>query len=268
MNARARSRRCSHIRYHPTAKDTARRIAPPPFLWAAATLLVLALLGAVVTGSKAFLPSPPNPSSPFLQTPGPAAGLAPAPSPGAKDDLVLVKDAVPGGIIFLPYATARNFTGHVLYPSHTAVLRRGTAQRLAQAQGLLQAQGYRLKVWDAYRPLSVQWEMWRVFPSPGFVGDPLGAGSRHNRGAAVDVTLADEAGREMVMPTGFDDFSSHAARSDPAMTPEARRNLAVLTVAMEAAGFLVYDQEWWHFSDPDWAGYEPLDVPLPPLRPR
>jgi D-alanyl-D-alanine dipeptidase len=188
-------------------------------------------------------------------------------APGAGD-LVDVRRAVPGVVVYLPYATRDNITGRAVYPSHTALLRSGTAAKLARAQADLAAAGLGLKVWDAYRPLSVQWALWAAHPRPGFVAHPR-AGSNHNRGAAVDVTLIDlQSGRELPMPTPFDEFTPRARRSDPLMKHEARRNLAVLEAAMKAAGFAPYAAEWWHYDDPDWPRYGLLDTPLPPSRTR
>ena len=92
-------------------------------------------------------------------------------------------------------------------------------------------------------------------------GRPV-AGSQHNRGAAVDVTLVDASGRPLPMPTGFDDFSARAHRGAPGIPPAAQANAARLEAAMTAEGFEPFPTEWWHFDAPGWQGYELLDVPL------
>lgn len=147
--------------------------------------LVLAIL-AMAAGGPAAIRSPIK-GGPLLQPVGQAEPT--------KSDLVDVTALIPGVVIEMPYATPDNFMGKAVYPRQIALLRRGTAEKLAQAQRILQGKDCGLKVWDAYRPLSVQWTMWRTLPDPAYVADPR-AGSRHNRGAAVDCTLVDGRGRE------------------------------------------------------------------------
>ncbi|MHA1838932.1 MAG: M15 family metallopeptidase, partial [Candidatus Ranarchaeia archaeon] len=120
------------------------------------------------------------------------------------DELVEVQTVCPEIRIEMKYATNDNFMHRKLYSSARCLLRRKVAKRLCKAQHILEKKGYGLKVWDAYRPLSVQQEMWKIIPNPDFVADPR-LGSRHNRGAAVDVTLVNlETGQEVLMPTKFD----------------------------------------------------------------
>ena len=105
-------------------------------------------------------------------------------------------------------------------------------------------------LFDCYRPLSVQRELWKVMPRRGYVADPA-TGSHHNRAAAVDLSLADLAGRPVEMPTGFDAFEPRArAWATAGVTPPARRHRDALRVAMNAAGFAVNPMEWWHFDAP------------------
>src|SRR4051812_40611540 len=109
------------------------------------------------------------------------------------DPLVPIRDLIPDAILDVRYATADNLTGRALYPFPAALLRRSAAERLAKAAGALRAEGLRLVVYDAYRPLSVQKALWAAKPDPTFVADPA-KGSSHNRGGAVDLGLADAAG--------------------------------------------------------------------------
>src|SRR5262249_44323001 len=118
----------------------------------------------------------------------------------------------------LRYARPDNFTGVAVYPSARCLLRRDAAERLARVQRPLVAEGLGLVVWDCYRPFSVQERFWTLVPDERYVarpvrsdGRPVG-GSKHNRGAAIDVTLLDAAGQPLEMPTGFDDFSARAHR--------------------------------------------------------
>ena len=198
-----------------------------------------------------------------------SACAARAPRPPAPD-LVDITTVAPTIRLDLRYATPDNFTGVAVYPAARCLLRRDAAERLARVQRRLQADGFGLLVWDCYRPLAVQERFWALVPDERYVarpqrenGRPL-AGSKHNRGAAVDVTLVDAAGRPLAMPSGFDDFSERAHRDAANVKPAARANAARLESAMTAEGFQPLATEWWHFDAPGWQGYELLDVPLEP----
>ena len=172
-------------------------------------------------------------------------------------------------VLDIRYATENNFTGRRVYPSARCFLRADVAKRLLGVQKDLRGQGLGLKIFDCYRPFSVQEDFWRIMPDERYVGKParengvIVKSSRHNRGAAVDVTLVDAHGRELPMPTGYDDFSDKAHRNSNAATPEARHNNLALERAMQAQGFVPLPTEWWHFDGPGWEAYEPLDLPLP-----
>jgi len=195
------------------------------------------------------------------------SGSASAPSPsrgggrGRGRTLVDVTSLVPGIVIDLRYATTGNVFRTRLYRQPRCLLRRPVAERLARVQRALAAEGLGLRVWDAYRPASVQWRMWRIAGGSRYLANPR-RGSRHSRGAAVDVTLVDRAGRELPMPTGFDSFSRRASRRFRGGSPEARRNRDRLERAMRGQGFLPNPGEWWHFDDPGWRRYPVLDVPI------
>lgn len=171
---------------------------------------------------------------------------------GSLSALVRVRDLAPTVYVDLKYATDDNFMGTAVYDFTEPCLRRGTALRLAKAQELLLAQGFSLKIWDAWRPLSVQFKMWEIYPVDGYVADPThGGSSKHNRGSAVDVTLVTADGGEVSMPTRFDDFAAVPNRDYDKYGPEAAANARLLEAAMTAAGFLPYEGEWWHFNDCD-----------------
>ena len=186
----------------------------------------------------------------------------PDPQPAEAGGLVRVTDLDGSLIAELRYATADNFTHRRIYPQPVCVLRRGTAEKLCRASSLLRRAGCRLKIWDAYRPLSVQRLFWNILPDNRFVANPATGGSLHNRGCAVDVTLTDMAGWELPMPSEFDCFTRAAYRDNPDMPPAARANLRRLTRAMVASGFETLSTEWWHFVDRDRRCYPVADVPL------
>ena len=179
-----------------------------------------------------------------------------------SDELVDVQKTIPGIVLDIRYATTNNFTGQQLYPFSKCYLRRAAAEKLRAAQVELATMGYGLKIFDGYRPLSVQWKMWEVFPQPGYVADPR-KGSRHNRGAAVDVTLIRlDSGAELLMPTPYDDFTERAHRNFNDLPAEVIHNRELLEQVMTKHGFVGLPTEWWHFDDRDWRRYPILDVPV------
>lgn len=187
---------------------------------------------------------------------------AATPAPAASDGLVDVAPLVPRAVLDIRYATPANFTGRALYATARCLLRPEVAARLARAAARLEAQGYRLRLYDCYRPLSVQKAMWAAFPRPGFVANPR-SGSLHNRGAAVDVGLSALDGAELPMPTGYDAFVPAAgARATDGIPSKLRLRRDRLRAAMEAEGFIVNPKEWWHFAVRDARRYPLLDVPL------
>lgn len=159
------------------------------------------------------------------------------------------------------YATKDNFAKAKVYPAAVCLLKKKPAEALVRAQKDLNGQGFGLKVYDCYRPLSVQKKFWALVPDERYVADPK-KGSRHNRGYAVDATLLDPHGRELPMPSDYDDFSERAHRGAPA-APERARNSAILESALKKQGFVGLPTEWWHFDFPGWEGAPNLDVPFP-----
>jgi D-alanyl-D-alanine dipeptidase len=182
----------------------------------------------------------------------------------AADPLVDVRTVVPGVVLDVRYAAARNLLGKAVYPESAAFLRRSTAVKLARAAAALKARGRRLVIYDAYRPLSVQRLLWAAKPDRRFVADPA-RGSIHNRGGAVDVGLADAEGKPLALPTDFDEFSPRAAHGAKGVPPQAAANAAELKAAMTAAGFKALAEEWWHYEDPAAKDWPLLDVPFKEL---
>ncbi|WP_230841758.1 M15 family metallopeptidase [Gloeobacter morelensis] len=185
-----------------------------------------------------------------------------AAKPVSAEAMVDLGAVAPGVRRDMRYATVDNFLKKAVYPEARCLLRPPVAERLARVQNRLAGAGFGLQVWDCYRPLTVQKQMWALVPDERYVADPA-KGSRHNRGAAVDLTLVDSQGQEQEMPTAFDDFSPRAGRDAQAHWSEkARRNYAVLHKAMVAEGFLPLPSEWWHYDAPGWERYAVVDVPL------
>ena len=179
-------------------------------------------------------------------------------------DLVEIYTINPTIMLDIRYATKNNFTGQQVYPEARCFLRRKTAEKMNNVQKELKTMGLGLKIWDAYRPRSVQYVFWKLVPNPLYVGDP-NKGSKHNLGAAVDCTLIDKDGKELIMPSTFDDFSKKAHRDYANMSPEAAKNCKLLEDIMVKHGFSFYYNEWWHFNDIDWRQYDLLDIPFSDL---
>jgi len=173
--------------------------------------------------------------------------------------LVDIKSVDPTIVIELRYAGANNVAGRALYPPGTAALvRPEVASRLVAAQAFLRRYQYQLKIWDAYRPKSVQSQLWEAAHYNDYVADPqAGAGSLHGWGVAVDATLIDKWNHPVLMPTDFDDFTPAAMWHYLGADPAIRWHLHLLQKAMGDAGFRGLHTEWWHFVIAGWQKYLP-----------
>ena len=188
--------------------------------------------------------------------------IEPIPTEAPEDEaFVRIEQYVEGIVIDLKYATTDNFTGQIIYNSGEAWLRYGTVKKLMLVQQELAEYGYRLKLWDGFRPPSAQFKLWEICPDPTYVSDPNKGFSNHSRGNTVDVTLVDSSGKELVMPTGFVDFSALADRDYSDCSAEAARNAILLEEIMEKYGFKGYRGEWWHYTDTDSYEVEQVFVP-------
>lgn len=176
-----------------------------------------------------------------------------------KADLVLVKTVIPDCILDIRYATTNNFTGKVIYTSDACYLLEPALHALQQAADLFRTLGYRIKIWDAYRPRRAQYVLWDIVPDPRYVADPV-KGSNHNRGCAVDITLVDKEGIELDMGTEFDDFTPRAHRDAQDVCQEALKNRKILETVMYQSGFTGEPTEWWHFDFEGWQEYPLLDI--------
>jgi len=163
------------------------------------------------------------------------------------------------------YATADNFMKKQLYPVAKAYLRAPAARALVEVQRELAQRGIGIKVFDAYRPYRVTVAMWEPIRNTDYVADPA-KGSRHNRGAAVDLTLIDlETGKEASMPTPYDDFTPRAAHAFQELPAEVLANRAILREVMTKHGFVPFESEWWHYDFKGWERFELMDIALDEL---
>ena len=160
------------------------------------------------------------------------------------------------------YATSNNFMHTPLYPIAKVFLRAPAASALADVEHELAPENLGVKVFDGYRPYSVTKKMWEAIHNPDFVADSA-KGSRHNRGAAVDLTLIDlRSGQELAMPTPYDDFTSRARQDFNDLAPNVIANRAKLRDVMARHGFEPLPSEWWHFDYAGWQRFELMDVDL------
>jgi len=187
-----------------------------------------------------------------------------------QSDLVEIVKLDPGVKLDIRYATTNNFLHRPVYAQARAFLQRPAAEALIRAHRKLHAQGYGIVVFDGYRPWSVTKTFWDSATDEQrrieFVANPKN-GSRHNRGCAADISLFELAtGREVTMPSTYDEFTERAYPNYTGGTAEARNLRDLLRAAMEAEGFTVYNAEWWHFDFNDWRQYRIQNIPFDAIK--
>jgi D-alanyl-D-alanine dipeptidase len=166
------------------------------------------------------------------------------------------------------YAGSNNFVGRAVYPEARAFLQRPAAQALVAVHRELSRHGYGLLIHDGYRPWAITRLFWEVTPPAlrEFVADPA-SGSKHNRGAAVDLSMYDLAtGEAVAMPSEYDEFTPRAYPDYRGGPPDARARRDLLRQVMERHGFTVEPNEWWHFNFKDWREYPILDIPFAAIK--
>lgn len=166
------------------------------------------------------------------------------------------------------YATANNFVGRPVYPEARAFLQRPAAEAVVRVHKKLKKQGFGLVIFDGYRPWTITKLFWDVTSGDqrNFVADPT-KGSKHNRGCAVDLSLYDlKTGKNVEMPSEYDEFTERAFPTYEGGTPEQRERRDLLRKEMEAEGFTVNSKEWWHFDYKDWAEYAIYDIPFSEIK--
>jgi D-alanyl-D-alanine dipeptidase len=179
-----------------------------------------------------------------------------------KSDLVELVKLDPTVKLDIRYATINNFLGMPLYSQARVFLQRPAAEALLRAHRELKVHGYGLIIHDGYRPWYVTKIFWDATPDDKkiFVADPA-AGSKHNRGCAVDLSLYDlKTGKEVKMPSGYDEMTDRAYADYPGGTSDERVRRALLRQAMEKQDFKVIPEEWWHFDYKDWKQYPILNM--------
>lgn len=179
-----------------------------------------------------------------------------------------LKERIPGLVYELRYAGTNNFMHRRMYPASTryTFLRAEAAEALKKVQDELNGKGYGLKIFDAYRPYSVTVAFWELVKDEDYVAHPA-RGSGHNRGVAVDCSLIRlPDGKEMNLGTDFDNFSDTAHQGFTELPEEIINNRQLLRATMEKYGFKAYEKEWWHYSWPEAARFELLDIGFEKLK--
>jgi CubicO group peptidase (beta-lactamase class C family)/D-alanyl-D-alanine dipeptidase len=199
-----------------------------------------------------------------------ALAASPPPESGnfrAADFVELVK-LDPTIKLEIRYATSNNFLGTQIYDEPRAFMQRPAAEALVRAHHALKSLGYGLLIHDAYRPWYVTKIFWDATPpaKKWLVANPA-EGSKHNRGSAVDLTLYDlKTGRPVDMVSTYDESTDRAYAEYPGGTSLQRWYRELLRQAMEAQGFTVNPQEWWHFDHQDWRNYRIGNVPFSKIK--
>ena len=176
-----------------------------------------------------------------------------------KKLMEVTSEKVPGLVLEIRYATEQNITGKKIYADKRAWLREETIRKLAQVARELEEKGYRLVLWDGWRPASAQKALWAAKPDGRFLTPPNRI-SRHTRGTSVDVSLADRNGKILEMPSDHDEFTDRADEDFSDVPKEVAQRARLLRKAMFRAGFSGVPDEWWHYDLRDWASYDPIEV--------
>ncbi len=150
-------------------------------------------------------------------------------------------------VIDIRYASLDNFVGLQLYPCGRCILRTEVAEAIVRIHKDLKAKGFGLKMYDCYRPASVQSVLWSKMPDARYVTPPE-RGSMHSKGVAVDVSIVDREGNELDMGTPFDFFGEGSHHTSAGHPDSVKTHRSLLKTSMERGGFRPIRTEWWHYS--------------------
>lgn len=160
---------------------------------------------------------------------------------------VNLKDYSTDFVYDMKYATEDNFLKAKVYDCAECFLRLKTVKALVKANKKFIRKGYRIQIFDCYRPLDIQKRMWQIVSNPEYVADPA-KGSINNRGGAVDITLVDSNGIALDMGTPFDFFGPEAGHYFENLSDEVKQNRLRLKRIMQKSGFIPFNSEWWHYN--------------------
>ncbi len=182
---------------------------------------------------------------------------------GSEKPLVDLATLSESFVYEMRYATPDNFMSETLYDCAKCLLRPEVAAALVEANDHFESLGYRIRIYDCYRPLDVQKKMWNKLPKLSYVGNPYGRGSIHNRGAAVDMTIETIEGCHVEMGTEFDHLGPAANIDNYNFPKEILNNRKLLWEGMKKFGFYPIRTEWWHFNFQKNRSYDILNIPIP-----
>jgi len=175
----------------------------------------------------------------------------------ADNELVEIIKVIPSIKLDIKYATKDNLVHQRVYKQARAFARKPVVYALQKIQAELNSQGLGIKVFDGYRPYAVTCLFYAAIRDTTFVAAPW-HGSRHNRGCALDLTLINlKTGKELPMPSGYDETTERSFHDYVGGTEEERKNRAILREVMTKHGFAIYKYEWWHY---DFIGFERFDI--------
>jgi len=180
----------------------------------------------------------------------------------ASNPLTKMEDLqkIKGLVLDIRYATTNNFTGKVIYTTPKAYARKPVFDALKNVQDSLSKLNLGIKIFDAYRPYAATLKFHEVYPDTNFVANPR-SGSSHNRGCAIDLTLIDlVTGKEIQMPTEFDNFTEKAHKDYPDLPDSVLANRKLLLDIMSHFGFTCIGSEWWHYDFNGWQNYKLMDL--------
>lgn len=174
-----------------------------------------------------------------------------------ENELVEIIKAIPDIKLDIKYATKNNLVHQRVYKQARSFARKPVVESLQKIQAELKPQGLGLKIFDGYRPYAVTCLFYAAIRDTTFVAAPW-RGSRHNRGCAIDLTVINlKTGKELPMPSGYDETTERSFHDYQGGTAEERKNREILRDAMTKHGFAIYKFEWWHY---DFIGFERFDI--------
>lgn len=168
----------------------------------------------------------------------------------AVPDAVDLRSFIEEANFNLVFASENNITGAALYPA-VPILESETAEMLLKASNLFLNDGYRLVVYDAYRPKSAQYAIYDELQDNIYIENPYTTSSLHQFGRAVDITLIDmRSGEELEMPTKVYEFKEAALRDNRfEWSTQAATNADYMRYIMTSVGFTANNKTWWHFEN-------------------
>ena len=204
----------------------------------------------------------------LLTVPGAMAEEIPVPAHELPKGFCYLHEVIPDIILDMRYAGTHNFVGDVIdgYEAPYAIMTVEAAEKLSQAADQFREMGYRILVYDAYRPQRavkhfVRWaqdsedtrmkeEFYPDIKKKSQLLDQeyIARNSSHCRGSAIDMTITDMEGNPLDMGTGFDFFGPLAWHGAKGITAEQAKNREMLKTVMEACGFRCFQREWWHYK--------------------